>query len=181
MHGENERTIVQYCRADMELVGADIRKENVIKEYESEDRIDYYLSYCPNGIQNVHSYQKTTIKNIYPGIDWVLFQKNQDSGFNNEDLKNKCGLKYDFIVHPGADPSQIRLRYKWTDKPSLQRDGSVKISTPMGDIVEGAPVSYGEDKEKKVDTHYSLQGEDIRFKIDRYNKAERLTIDPTLV
>ena len=31
---------IYYCRADMELVGADIRKENIIKEYESENRTD---------------------------------------------------------------------------------------------------------------------------------------------
>ncbi len=188
MHGENESTTMQYCRADMELVGADIRKENIIKENESEDRTDYYLAHCSDGVLNVHSYEKITVKNIYPGIDWVLYRKNQDSqlrikdlGIGREDFKNTGELKYDFIVHPGADPSLIRLRYKWADKPILQRDGSVKISTPMGDILEGTPVSFGREKEQKINTRYSLKGDEIKFVFGNYNKENTLTIDPSLV
>jgi hypothetical protein len=41
-HGEDDSLTIQYCRADMELVGADIRKENIVKEGESENRTDYY-------------------------------------------------------------------------------------------------------------------------------------------
>src|ERR1700722_9841136 len=76
----------QYCRADMELLGATIKKENIIKEGESAERKDYYLGgICPNGVLNVHTYNKVIIKNIYPGIDWILYSENGD-------------LKYDFIV-----------------------------------------------------------------------------------
>jgi len=178
---KNENTAIHYCRADMELVGADIKKRNIKKEYESEDRIDYYLAHCPDGIMNVHSYEKITIKNIYPGIDWVLYQKDQNSGFGMKDLKNVGGLEYDFVVHPGADPSLIRFRYKWTDKPQLQKDGSMKISTLMGDIVEGIPISYRYDKEKKINTRYVLKGDLIGFKVEKYDTAETLIIDPTLI
>ncbi len=186
---ENENSTIQYCRADMELVGAEIKKENCIKESESEDRIDYYLGHCPEGVMNVHNYGKITIKNIYPGIDWVLYQKSQDSGLGiqelgirNKDLGSVGGLKYDFIVHPGADPSLIKLRYKWTDKPALLKDGSVKISTPMGDILEGAPESYVQGKEQKVNTQYVLLGNnEIGFKVNKYNPEDVLIIDPALI
>ncbi len=215
IHSENESVSVQYCRADMELVGADIRKENVIKEGESEDHTDYYLPQCPDGLMNVHSYERITIKNIYPGIDWVLYLddalrasdqgmggqdsvlKSEDLGFrqceafmnsnkdkrkdvSNKNLKSVGGFKYDFVVHPGADPSQIRLRYKWTDKPGLQKNGSLKISTPMGDIEEGIPVSYGHDKDHLINTHYTLKDDEIRFTLDKYAKDDTLIIDPSL-
>lgn len=158
---------VQYCRADMELLGADIRKENIIKEGESEDRADYYLGgVCPDGILGVHSYSRITIKNIYPGIDWVLYSQAK-------------GLKYDFVVHPGANPSSIRLKYKWTDKPELQNDGSVLVGTPMGKITEGIPISHeGEDK---VRTNYFIKNNEIGFTLDKYNNNAELTIDPSLV
>jgi len=166
-HHENDSASVQYCRADMELAGADIRKENIIKEGESEDRKDYYYGdICPDGILGVHSYGKITIKNIYPGIDWVLHT-------------GKHGLKYDFVVHPGANPSLIRLKYKWTDKPELQDDGSLKINTPMGAIQEGTPVSYSADKE--VQTTYSIADSEIYFNIGTYNSTQTLIIDPKLV
>jgi gliding motility-associated-like protein len=189
MHDENESVSIQYCRADMELVGADIRKENIVKEFESEDRVDYYLGgICPEGILNVHSYERITIKNIYPGIDWVLGIKGAK--------KNAGGLEYDFIVHPGADPSLIKLHYKWTDKPALQKDGSVKIKTPMGDIREGAPVVYQEetpadinvDRSDKntnhntnIETHYTSTGGEIGFGLGNYDRSKTLVIDPALV
>jgi len=168
-HGDNDSISEQYCRADMELAGADIRKENIIKEGESGDRADYYLGgICPNGIKDVHSYEKITIQNIYPGIDWVLYT-------------GEKGLKYNFIIHPGADPSLIRLKYKWTDKPELEKDGSLRISTPMGNIAEGVPISYIGDKQNEIKTSYAIENNEIRFAIGKYNTNETLIIDPTLV
>jgi len=179
---------LQYERADMELVGATIRKENIVKELESEDRTDYYFSYCPAGIVNVHGYQKISIKNVYPGIDWVLYSKPGKDG---------KGIKYDFVVHPGADPSLIRLKYKWTDRPVLQSDGSVKISMPFGELMEGAPVCYqpaahedaattavaaqSSGMERNIETHYRINGNELGFEIGTYNSRETLIIDPTLV
>jgi len=169
LHHLDDSLTLQYCRADMQLAGANIRKENIVKEDESGNRTDYYYGdVCPNGILNVRSYGKVTIKNIYPGIDWVLHS-------------GKQGLKYDFIVHPGANPSLIRLKYKWTDKPQLQDDGSVKISTPMGNITEGTPVSYNGNEQHKIQTTYSVNNSEIHFKISNYKNAETLVIDPVLV
>ncbi len=165
--GDDDSIVEDYCRADMELAGADIRKENITQEDESRDRTDYYYGgICPDGILNVHSYGKITIKNIYPGIDWVLYS-------------SKHGLKYDFVVHPGADPEQISLRYKWADKPKLQKDGSIKIHTPMGTITEGTPLSYTADGH--VGTSYLVKNNEIHFKTDPYVSTKTLTIDPVLV
>src|SRR6185312_5130090 len=156
-----------YCRADMQLVDASIKKENIVQEGASTNRTDYYYGdVCPDGILNVHSYGKVTIKNIYPGIDWVLHS-------------GKKGLKYDFIVHPGADPSLIKLKYKWTDRPQLQEDGSVKISTPMGNITEGTPISYCNGEQ--VQTTYVVKDSEIHFSVSDYNSTQSLIIDPTLV
>jgi len=169
---------LSYCRADMELVDATIKKENIIKTYESRDRTDYYLSQCPNGIRDVHSYGKITIQNIYPGIDWVLYSLKV--GKLGSQKRNEEGLKYDFVVHPGADPSLIKLRYKWTDKPELQNDGSVKISSPVGEITEGIPVSYDSDKKHTISTHYSLGDNEIGFNVENYDQNITLIIDPDL-
>ncbi len=175
-HADSNQSFT-YCRADMELVGAAISKENIVKELESTDYSNYFLSSCPQGIMNVHSYQKITIKNIYPGIDWVLCSQILPNG---EDLGG--ALKYNFIVHPGADPSLIKLKYKWTDKPEMQNDGSIKINIPLGNITEGKPISYEKlGKVKEVKTGYKIQDNEIGFNIGEYNKANNLVIDPTLI
>ncbi len=174
-----------YCRADMELIGASITKENIIKEIESTDYSNYFLSSCPQGISNVHSYQKVTIKNIYPGIDWVLYTRQSKSNSsqvlsNGEDLGK--ALKYDFIVHPGANPSLIKLKYKWTDEPELQNDGSIQINIPLGNITEGKPRSYElENKDKEIKTSYKIEGNEISFNVSEYNNISDLVIDPTLI
>ena len=158
--------ITHYCRADMELVGADIRKENIVKEYESSDYFNYYLSQCPDGVMEVRNYGKLTIKEVYPGIDWVIY--NTTSG----------GMKYDFVVHPYADPSQIRLRYKWTDKPD-ENNGSLTITTPLGKITESKP--YGCNSGNAVNISYCIEDRDISFHTGAYNTSETLIIDPQLL
>ena len=76
----------EWNRFDMTLKDAEIKKENIITEGKSNHFNQYYLGHCKNGITNVNSYEKIIIKNIYPNIDWVLY---------NSDDK---GFKYDFIV-----------------------------------------------------------------------------------
>jgi hypothetical protein len=154
--------IIHYCRADMELAGADIRRENIIKEYESTDYFNYYLAHCPDGVMEVRSYGKITIKEVYPGIDWVIY--NTALG----------GMKYDFVVHPYADPSQIKLRYKWTDKPE-ENEGSITFATPLGKITEGKP--YGYSSGKAVNVSYNIEDSDISFQTGDYNTGEILILD----
>ncbi len=167
-----------YCRADMELTGAAVTKENCLKEFTSAHQTDYYQPQCPEGVLHVHSYEKLTFSNVYPGIDWVLY----DTGGK---------LKYDFIVHPGGDPSQIRLNYKWTDRPVLRKDGSMTINTPVGSLEEGAPVSFQKEssfvagnspgRANSIETHFVLRGSEAGFSIGSYDKSRDLRIDPTLV
>jgi hypothetical protein len=166
----NDSITMKYCRADMDLVGATISKENILKEGKSDDFENYYLSQCPKGALNVHSYQKITIKNIYPDIDWELF------------TNSNTGIKYNFVVHPGADASQIKLKYKWTDQPELQKDGSIIINTPLGQITEGPPLSYTDENEpNKIETNYIIKNNEISFDLSYYNKTSTLIIDPVLV
>ena len=94
-HEENLK--VEWTRIDMALAGASIKKENIIREGMSTDFSQFFLAHCPEGITDVRSYEKITIRDIYPGIDWMFYNSNEK------------GFKYDFIVHPGADPKQIEL------------------------------------------------------------------------
>jgi len=172
---EEENIKIEYCRADMELVGADIKRENIIKEYESGDYSNYYLGHCPDGIMNVHNYKKITIANVYPGIDWVLYTKKGN-------MREGKILKYDFIVHPGADPSQIKLKYKWTDSPDKKDDGSLIINTSMGTIREGTPYSYIQETNSQIQSAYTINKEtnEICFTTAHYNPEQTLIIDPHL-
>jgi hypothetical protein len=162
-----ERERAEYHRADVDLKGASIKKENIVKEFPSAADYNFFYSHCPAGVYGVKEYEKITIKNVYPGIDWVLY---------NSDQK---GFKYDFIVHPGADPSQIRLVYKGAKLKT--KNGNLEISTPLGTITDNSPVTYIDKVFKTVTSSFKLSGNnEISFAIDTYDNSQTLVIDPQI-
>ena len=92
-----------YYRLDMDLEGATIDRDNILVEEENaRGSNNYFYAHCPQGIYGVKGYEKITIKNIYKGIDWIIYSSGNS--------KNHP-LKYDFIVHPQADYKDIRIKF----------------------------------------------------------------------
>jgi len=64
-----------------------ITRKNIITERPLKQGVlNYYYAHCPDGILDVMTYQKITIKSVYDGIDWVIYADDEKA------------LKYDFIV-----------------------------------------------------------------------------------
>ena len=114
---EKEKMETEWSRVDMELANARILKENIVKENQSEYFNQYFFPNGPRGITDVRDYEKITVKNIYPGIDWVLYNS------------SNAGFKYDFIVHPGANASDILLTYRSKNKLKLNDAGNISLIT----------------------------------------------------
>ena len=177
----DKNTIIKWSRVDMDLKGASIKKENIITEGASSWVNHYYLGHCPRGIRDVHSYKKITIKEVYPGIDWVFY--------NSE----KNGYKYDFIVHPGADYRQIQLAYSSPEPLKLNKDGGIEIKTELGTLTEHAPYSYTQNTRREISSSFQIAGEKsidsqlrqitvsflLNSTLNVYNST--LIIDPKLV
>jgi hypothetical protein len=161
-------------RMDVTLLGADPGAP-VIKEGQQRFYEKYYLEHLGLRGTIAHAYEKMTYRNVYPGIDWVLYVNHDETG--------KESVKYDFIVHPGADPAQIKLQYSGATRLELAEDGSLLATTPMGTIKEQAPYSYTLAQENsgtrtKVDSRFELQGNVLRFRTAGYKGT--LVIDPSL-
>ena len=152
---------VETYRMDMTLVGAH-PNPTIVAEGKSQDYVQYYN----RNALNVHSFQKVTYQDIYPGIDWVLYTTEK-------------GLKYDFVVHPGADPSQIQLSFSHHEGLQLNPDGSFTLSNRMGRVTEEAPVSFQGTNEVK--TCFVLKGNRLSFEVGEYDACQALVIDPTLL
>ncbi|MBI2270876.1 MAG: hypothetical protein HYU69_11075 [Bacteroidetes bacterium] len=172
---EIEKNKIEMAWINMRLKGTTIKKENIIMEGEGSAHYNYFFSHCPDGIYDVKQYSKITVRNIYPGIDWVLYNSNAN------------GFKYDFLVHAGADPSQIKLCYE-SDKPLVQKqDGSLEINTPLGTLTENAPYSYLKESDTEIQTTFlttitDLHFAEVSFKIEAYNSLRStLVIDPQLL
>ncbi|HWY98505.1 MAG TPA: hypothetical protein VNY36_05405, partial [Bacteroidia bacterium] len=99
----------------------------------------YYYAYAL-GKNNVRAgvYKKLTYKNLYPGIDVEYF------------FPAKGGIKYDVLVHPGADISVLKLKYTGANSLKLDKSGNVLVNTFVGDFIDHAPVSYYSDTKGKV-------------------------------
>ncbi|MCD4679083.1 MAG: SBBP repeat-containing protein [Bacteroidales bacterium] len=166
---EKERKI-KWCRLDMNVVGASIKRENIITEWPLKQGVlNYYLGHCPDGILNVRAYQKISIKSIYPGIDWIIYADDEK------------GLKYDFVVHPGADPNNIKLLYKGAESINASHNNKfLNIKTPLGELQEGEIDCYEQNSGKNINSQYIMQDSTISFQIDDYDNTKTLIIDPPL-
>ena len=92
--------------------------------------------------------------------------------------KNGASIKYDFIVRPGGNPNQIKLKITYADNIELDEDGRLVLTTSMGTITENKPISFQEGLEVK--TQFELSENILTFKIEDHNKEVELVIDPVL-
>ncbi len=163
---KEEEKELQLNRMDMELKGAAVHASQIITEESSEYSFNYFAPHCPNGIYGVKSYKKITIKNVYPGIDWVWYtDANQ-------------GLKYDFMVQPGINPALISMQYKWA-KLSLKEEATVlELKSKSVKMKEGKLICFS--NEKIIPAKYMKKGNEISLSINEYDNTLPLRIDPQL-
>ena len=167
--GEGEReekpNEVKYAKVDMELSGAKIKKENIVKENPSATDFNFFFTHCPDGIYGVKEYEEFTVKEIYPGIDWRWYN-------------NKNGIKHEFIVHPGADASRIKWSYKWQKSVNKNEKGELVIEAPLGEYKESKPFCFEKNSGKEISCDYQIQRSGVHFDLDTYNHEDTLVIDP---
>jgi gliding motility-associated-like protein len=161
LHSHAYRVSFQNANEGSEIVG-----EKPLDTYNN-----YFIGKDPTKwASHCRIYQGVTYKNIYEGIDLRYYT---DGG----------ALKYDLIVHPGADPGKIALKYEGQDKLTIKKN-QVSIKTSVGTVKEWIPRSYqlNATEKKDVECSYTLSADNtIRFKIRNYSPDATLVIDPTLV
>ncbi len=119
---------------------------------------------------NVNSYNRIEYFNIYDSIDIAFYRKNEH-------------LKYDFIVKPGSNPSNIKLFYEGMDNVSLS-NGHLLIKTSLGNVVEQSPYAYqlSNGREIKVKCNYTLNHDTLSYSFpDGYDLSKTLIIDPPIL
>ena len=107
-------------------------------------------------------------RNIYPGIDAECFI-------------NERGLKYQFIVHPGADARRIRLSVEGAGAASVARDGSLRYDCDGWTLTDAAPVAFtAGDHPLHVKANWRLEGRTLGFAVGATPEHAVLVIDPFL-
>lgn len=145
--------------------------------FKGDDKSNSYTNYfigndASKWASNVGLYGKVTVENIYQNIDLEVYTSNADKG-----------VKYDLIVKPNTDPSQIQLAFDGVT-PKLNSKGELVIKTSVNEIIESAPVSYQyiNGKRVAVASKYVLKGDKVTFDFPNgFNADSELIIDPSLI
>ena len=156
---------ILYSRIDYELIGGNIKKENIIFEDEIENYYEnFYLSYAPNGILFVKLYRKVIVKDVYPGINWIL-RYDENGNFHHE-----------FEVSPNSNIAQIKIKVRNANMEITDEGRSVLLKTPIGIIKDGNLIAY--EGKKEIDIKYVIKDELLSFDIKNYENKDKILIDP---
>lgn len=154
-----------------------------IGEEHSEATVSYFTGSFHQWETGVPTYRQVVYHQLWPGIDLVFYGQTGQ-------------LKYEFLVHPGADPHQIALQYRGAQQVHLDEIGNLEISTPLGAFTDQAPTAWQMNRSGKqpVEVNFSLymnyldyqpgnilQGVRYGFNISAYDPTQDLVIDPAVV
>lgn len=134
-------------------------------------RVSYFSGGESERHTNITPYDAVLYRDLYPGIDLVY------RGISGT-------VKREFLVHPGADPSQIRMRYEGAGQVRMAGDGGLVIKAGSGEIRESTPVCYQDVGEIRVEIPCRFdvwEDGSVSFYLGAYDPALPLLIDPALV
>jgi hypothetical protein len=116
----------------------------------------------------VAHYRSVRYAAVYPGVDLVYYSAGD-------------GLEYDFLVRPGADPQQIRIRFRGAQRLTLSPQGDLQLRVGGLELTQRKPVAY-QPPARPVECRYRLLGSDVAaFELVGYDPSLPLVIDPVLV
>lgn len=151
----------------------DANKEVTIS---SESKSSFYHNYFlgnqkKDWASEVYSYESISYNNLYQGINLNFYQKD---GF----------YKYDYIVKPGINPNQIKVKFKGVSPPTIN-NGNLVVSHKLGKLIEEKPYAYQiiNGQEIKVECNFFLNSDkQLSFQFPNgYDNSNELIIDPTLI
>ncbi len=136
-------------------------------------RAHCYHNYIRAGKRNaryshVPLYQEAILENVYAGIDARLYF-------------DQANIRYDLIVHPGANPRDIKIKLDAAEGLKLNKKGEIEIETRLGKIYQRKLFAFQKrngKREEVVSRFYLDSANTIRFDIAAYDSSKTLIIDP---
>lgn len=155
----------------IELEGGNLSAKGLGKNKRKEYH-NYFIGDDPSKwASQVSLFEKVVLYDVYPGIDMEIYARGNNS------------VKYDFVVHAGADPEKIVLLYLGQGSMAI-KNKNLHVQTPVGEIIEEAPYAYQLHGKNipNIDARYKLDGNRLRFVIgETYEPSKPLIIDPVVI
>ena len=115
---------------------------------------------------DVPRYAKVRYSQVYPGID---LHYSGDQG----------RIAYEFVVHPGADPTRIRLGWEGVDSLAVDARGDVVLHTAVGVVRQERPAIYQkvDGARRDIGGGYVWKGaHQVGFDISAYDAEQPLVV-----
>ena len=113
------------------------------------------------------TYREVFYQNIYPGID-LLFSAHE-----------KQGLKYQYIVHPFADPKLISINFSGSTLTC--ENGNIHAAEGSASVIDYAPATFYADSKETIHSSYIVHENNFAFTVNDYDKSKTIVIDPWVV
>lgn len=132
----------------------------------------YHSPLSTNSFTRIHAFNKIIYHNLYDGIDLVFYtpEKNLSSQ-----------LRYEFIIHPGADFLKIKLNYNGATQLFKNNAGSLMAITANGFIEETKPYYLLDGIEKPIAAKFILKKNSKSFSSFNYDRSKFMIIDPNII
>lgn len=160
---------VDYHHYEMVFVGAnpEVKPMGLLA---SAAYYNYFIGNDPSKHQHhVQDFAKVIYPQLYPNIDLLVHGV-------------AGSIKYDFILHPGADLKRIQVRYNYTEGLELTGD-SLAIQTSIATLWERIPEAYLLTGDGKVmlKARFTLDNGTVGFALEGEFQDETIVIDPEVV
>lgn len=127
-------------------------------------------------VRGARTFGRIRYADLWPGIDLVY----------RGDLSR---LKYEFVVAPGADPDRIAFLYRGIIDMTVESDGTLRIETAAGTLVDEKPFAYqpAGDRDVAVEMAYRVRrGPEadsffLEFQLGPYDGSLPLIMDPSML
>lgn len=111
------------------------------------------------------NFRKLYYAEIYPGIDLRYYDRNSH-------------LKYDMIVHPGFNFSDIKMRIEGATDLSVNENGQLLIKTENSEITEDAPLVQQDGK--PLTAKWIITDNIVSLEIKNHNPEKELCVQSSL-
>lgn len=129
-----------------------------------------YLIGNKGDFENVGGYHEVLMKSVYKSVD-VRYYVDQNRP------------RYDFIVAPGGNPSQIKMKFDGASHVKVDSHGDLVLGTSLGDAKQVGLKAFAVNGKTRTPVKVafkSLSSNEIGFEVGQYNKASKLVIDPII-
>jgi hypothetical protein len=119
---------------------------------------------------HIPQYRRVRYADVYRGVDLAFYGNGEK-------------LEHDFIVQPGADYRQIRIRYDGADGLTLSSNGDLHVKAGGSEMLVRAPHIYQQDGDHQIERdgkYILLSKSEVGFEVATFDSSLALVIDPVL-